>query len=592
MAPTDADLASREQSRNFRALRGLVPFLKPHLGSLIAATIALVVTAALSLTLPLAVRRVVDGFNEDIALLDRYFQAAILVAGLLAIGTGLRFYLVTRLGERVVTDIRKTVYERMIIKSPGFFENILTGEVLSRMNTDTTLIQSVIGSSVSLALRNILIFCGGLLLMFLTSPKLTGLVLLIVPVVIVPILAYGRRVRGFSRTTQEKIAESSANASETLLAAQTVQAFTHEAQSRGFFDRLSEDAFRAARSRIIARSFMTVIVIFLVFTGIVAVLWLGTRDVRSDLMTPGTLVQFVIYAIMVAGSVAALSEIWTELQRAAGATERLVELLEADDPISDPTNGKILTNVAGNIEFSDVAFAYPSRPNQIALKEFSVLIKPGETVAFVGPSGAGKSTIFQLLMRFFDPQSGTIRLEGVDIKEMERSHFREFLAYVPQDPVIFATSAKENIRFGRPDASDDDVIAAAKAANAHEFLMDLPEGYESLVGERGVMLSGGQRQRLAIARAILRDAPILVLDEATSALDVQSERSVQHAVEALSEDRTTLVVAHRLSTVLRADRIIVLQDGRIVDQGRHEELMKREGLYADLVKLQFLPPVA
>ena len=588
MATNEVDPLSRPQSKDLRALKGLIPFLQPYTVILIAAFFALVITAGLSLALPLAVRRVIDGFGKEIALMDQYFTAAIIIAGMLAIGSGVRFYLVTRIGERVVADIRKTVYERMISKSPGFFEQILTGEVLSRITTDTTLIQAVVGSSVSLALRNIMIFSGGLVLMMLTSPKLTGLVLLIVPAVIVPILFFGRRVRNQSRITQDKVAESSGNASETLLAAQTVQAFTHEAASRGLFDRLTEDAFDAAHRRIWARSFMTVIVIFLIFTGIVSVLWLGARDVRAELLSPGILAQFLIYAVMVAGSVAALSEVWSEIQRASGATERLVELLEAKDPIVDPDDPQTLATVSGRLSFKDVNFAYPSRGDENTLKGLSVDVAAGQTVAFVGPSGAGKTTIFQLLMRFFDPQSGQIKIDGVDIANMDRDHFRKFIAYVPQDPVIFATTARENIRFGRPGATDAEIEAAAIAAEANEFITALPEGYDALVGERGVMLSGGQRQRLAIARAILRDAPILVLDEATSALDARSERLVQTAVEALSKDRTTLVVAHRLSTVMRADRIIVLDAGQIVDEGTHEELLSRGGLYAELVKLQFL----
>ena len=584
-----ADPQSREKSRTVGPLRGLAPFLKPYRLMIALAGFSLVVTAALSLVLPLAVRRVVDGFSSgSTQLMDQYFGAAIAIAGLLAVGTGFRYYFVTRLGERVVADIRKAVYSKMIGMSPAFFDKVMTGEVLSRITTDTTLIQSVIGSSVSVALRNVLIFFGGLILMMITSAKLTGAVLLLVPFVLVPILVLGRRVRRLSRENQNKIAESSGNASETLLAATTVQAFTHETRSRARFDTLTEEAFDAARQRIGARALTTVIVIFLIFTGIVGVLWMGARDVRADVMSTGALVQFVIYAVLVAGSVAALSEIWSELQRAAGATERLVELLHAEDPVQDkPDTKQISASIKGAVAFEDVTFRYPARPKAPALDGFSLDVKAGETVALVGPSGAGKSTVFQLLLRFFDPDSGSITLDGMDIADLRRDAFRQYLAYVPQDPVIFATSAMENIRFGRPDATDAEVIEAAKAAAADGFLRALPEGYDSFVGERGVMLSGGQKQRIAIARAILRDAPVLLLDEATSALDAESEQAVQKAVDRLSADRTTLIVAHRLATVKRADRIIVLEGGKVVAQGTHDALVAQGGLYARLARLQF-----
>lgn len=583
------DTATREKSKNISPLRDLLPFLLPYRGFMLMAGLALVVTASLSLLLPLAVRRVIDGFSANQASqMDQYFFAAILLAALLAVGTGCRYYFVTRLGERVVTDIRTAVYNKMIGMSPQFFERILTGEVLSRITTDTTLILSVIGSSVSIALRNLLIFIGGIALMLLTSVKLTSLVLLVVPVVIVPIIVLGRRVRGLSRENQDKIAESSGNASETLLATQTVQAFTHEDPSRQRFKALSELAFDAARKRIGTRAIMTVIVIFLVFTGVLGVLWMGARDVRVGDISPGTLVQFVIYAIMVAGSVGALSEIWGELQRAAGATERLVELLNSKDEITDPENPQMISQpVKGNLAFKNVAFSYPSRKDTQILSDFDLDIHAGETIAFVGPSGAGKSTIFQLAMRFFDPQSGKVTLDGMDIQQLKRSEFRKEFSFVPQDPVIFAASAQENIRFGRPDATDTDIMNAAKAAAAHEFISKLPDGYDSFVGERGVMLSGGQKQRIAIARAILRDAPILLLDEATSALDAESEQLVQRAVEELSKNRTTLIVAHRLATVKKADRIIVMDEGRIVAQGTHNDLVSQVGLYSRLAKLQF-----
>ena len=579
----------RPPSRRVGALRGLWPFLRPYRAGVALAILALAVTAGVSLALPLAVRRVVDGFGgEDAALLDQYFGAAIGIAALLAVGTGLRYYLVTRLGERVVADIRRALFDRVLGMSPAFFERIMTGEVLSRLTTDTTLILSVVGSSISVALRNVLILAGGMIFLFLTSAKLTGLVMLIVPAVIVPIVVLGRRLRRLSRENQDLIAESSGNASEVLLAVQAVQAFTHEGVSRRTFGDLTERAYASARTRIGTRAVMTGIVIFLVFAGIVGVLWVGARDVRAGAMTPGELVQFVIYAVLVAGGVGALSEVWGEVQRAAGATERLVELLEATDTVRDPPAPVPLPRpVRGAIAFEGVRFAYPSRPGVSALNGVDLAVRPGETVALVGPSGAGKTTILQLLMRFYDPQAGRITLDGIDLRDMARGDFRRALALVPQDPVIFAASARENIRFGRPEATDAEVEEAARAAAAHDFLAALPDGYGTWVGERGVMLSGGQKQRIAIARAILRDAPVLLLDEATSALDAESERAVQAAVERLSRGRTTLVVAHRLSTVKRADRIVVFEAGRIAAMGTHDALVAEGGLYARLARLQF-----
>ena len=583
----------RAPSRRVGALRGLVPFLRPYRGLIALAVLALVLTASVSLVLPLAVRRVVDGFNEGAALLDSYFAGALAIAALLALGTGARYYLVTRLGERVVADIRKAIFDRVIGMSPAFYENIMTGEVVSRITTDTTLILSVIGSSVSIALRNLLILLGGLVLLFVTSAKLTLLVFLIVPAVIVPIVTQGRRLRKLSRENQDWIALSSGAASEALGAVQTVQAFTHEAEARRDFAKVTEQSYDSALRRVRTRALMTIIVIFLVFGGVVGVLWIGARDVRAGAMSPGELVQFVIYAVMVAGAVAALSEIWGELQRAAGATERLVELLGATDTVTDPATPRPLPRPAkGDVRFEGVSFRYPSRPDQSALSGITLHVRPGETVALVGPSGAGKSTVIQLLLRFYDPQEGCICLDGIPLSEMQRADFRSAIAVVPQDPAIFAASARENIRYGRPGASDAEVEAAARAAAAHDFIAALPEGYDSYLGERGVMLSGGQKQRIAIARAILRDAPVLLLDEATSALDAESERLVQAAVDDLARGRTTIIIAHRLATVKKADRIVVFDQGRIVATGTHDALVAEGGLYARLARLQFTEGLA
>ena len=592
-APIQAE-QERAGSKRISALGALWPFMKPYRGMMALALLALTLTALVSLILPLAARRVVDNFNTAAAtLLDQYFAAALGIAALLAAGSALRYYLVTRLGERVVADIRKAVFDRMIGMSPAFYEKIMTGEVLSRITTDTTLILSVIGSSVSVALRNVMTLLGGLALLFYTSPKLTGLVLLIVPVVIIPIVVLGRKLRRLSRENQDWIASSSGSASEALLSAQTVQAFTHEGISRGKFSAVTEKSFDSARDRIGVRAIMTAIVIFLIFAGIVGVLWIGARDVRSGDMSVGGLVQFVIYSVMVAGGVGALTEVWGELQRAAGATERLVELLNAQDAVADPMQGVVVPAAPlGRIDFDGVTFQYPSRPGISALADVSFTVQPGETVALVGPSGAGKTTIIQLLQRFYDPQSGAVRLDGVDLRDMDRAGFRQHMALVPQDPVIFADTARENIRFGRPGATDAQVEQAAKAAAADDFLRALPDGYDSYVGERGVMLSGGQKQRIAIARAILRNAPVLLLDEATSALDAESELAVQLAVEQLAQGRTTLIVAHRLATVKKADRILVFEAGRIVAQGTHDALVAQGGLYARLARLQFTSGLA
>lgn len=588
MARGASNLEDRPTSRRVGALGALWPFVRPYRGQMVLALVALVLTSAISLILPLAARRVVDNFDDGAGLLDKYFGAALMIVALLALGTAARYFFVTRLGERVVADIRKAVYARVITLSPAFFERVMTGEILSRITTDTTLIQSVVGSSLSIALRNMLILAGGMAMLAWTSVKLMGLVLLIVPAILIPIIVLGRRLRALSRANQDWIAASSGTASETLLAAQTIQAYTAEARSMVRFDDVTEQSYVVARTRIGTRAVMTAIVIFLIFAGVIGVLWVGARDVQDGVMTAGQLVQFVIYAILVAGAAGALSEIWGELQRAAGATERLAELLSATDTLTDPARPvPLLLPVRGEIVLEGVAFSFPSRPDAPALHGIDLTIRPGETVALVGPSGAGKTTVIQLIQRFWDPQSGRVTMDGTDLRQLARVDLRSHIALVPQDPVIFAASAADNIRLGRPDATDAQVQAAARAAHAHDFIAALPQGYDTALGERGVMLSGGQRQRVAIARAILRDAPILLLDEATSALDAESESLVQAAVSRLAEGRTTVVVAHRLATVKKADRIVVLDQGRIVATGSHDELVAQGGLYARLARMQF-----
>ncbi|MEM9726339.1 MAG: ABC transporter transmembrane domain-containing protein [Pseudomonadota bacterium] len=588
------DPRDRAKARSARPLLELWPFVRPHQALLYGALAALFLAAGLTLVIPVALGRVVDVFTaEKLTEINDYFLVFFVAALVLAAATAARYYFVTTLGERVIADIRSAVYHRMIAMSPGFFERMRIGETLSRLTTDTTVILTVLGSSASVALRNTVILVGGLLMLLFTSFWLTLLVLVLTPVVVAPVIILGNRVRDLSRVSQDRIADSSGFAGETLAATTAVQAFTYEGEARRRFSASVERAFEAAQDRIRNRAWLTALVVFLAFSAVVGVMWVGARGVLTGSVTPGAFTQFILYAVFVAGSVAALSEVWGDILRAAGAAERLVELLNAKSPIQAPARPRALPKPSadrpvGAVAFDAVTFRYPARPETPALDRVTLGVDPGETVALVGPSGAGKSTLFQLLLRFYDPEHGAVRLDGEDLTELDPEALRTRFAVVPQEPAIFADSIGENIRFGRPSASDAEVEAAAEAAAAHGFITRLPQGYATQVGERGMLLSGGQKQRVAIARAILRDAPILLLDEATSALDAESERSVQAAVERLSAGRTTLVVAHRLSTVKRADRIIVMDEGRIVSQGDHESLVREGGLYARLAKLQFM----
>lgn len=589
MASATELAGKRPKEKSVRALRELAPFLRPYRKLILMATIVLLMAAGFTLSVPVALRRIVDlgfdGANPDV--INQYFIAMIVVATGLGVTTALRFYLVSKIGERVVADLRTAVFARVVQMSPSFFEHIQTGEVLSRITTDTTVIQSVIGSSISIALRNIVLLVGGMIMLLITSFKLTAFVFLAVPLVIVPIIYLGRRVRQLSRISQDKIAETSAVAGETLSNIQTIQAFTAETFIRKWFNTSVEEAYDAARTRVKIRALLTAVVIFVVFTAIVIVLWIGAHDVIAQRMTAGELTQFVLYSGFVAGAVGALSEIWSALQQAAGATQRLVELLNSTDTVPTPTNSKQVEITQKPIIFEDVTFAYPSRQDMPILRDVSFRVNPGETVAIVGPSGAGKSTLFQLLLRFYLPQSGQIKLGDARMEDLTSETIRQHFALVAQEPAIFADTLYANIRFGTRDATPDAVRTAAKAGAISDFIDGLPEGYETYVGERGIMLSGGQKQRIAIARALLRDAPVLLLDEATSALDSESERAVQYALADAARTRTCLVIAHRLSTVQNADRILVMDQGKLVAQGTHTDLMRQNGLYARLAKIQF-----
>lgn len=568
----------------------MMGFLRPYRLAVAGASVALVVTAATVLGIGAGLRYLVDqGFaTGDGALLDRAVLTLLGVVVLVAGGSYARFSLVYWIGERVVADIRRAVYDHVIALSPGYFDSQRTGEILSRLTVDTSVVQVVVGTSVSIALRNTLTFLGGTALLLVTSPKLTGLVFLVVPLVLIPILTFGRSVRRLSRLSQDRVADVGVRIEETLSAIRTVQAFTHEARDRAEFAAEVEGAFGAAVRRIRARALLTAVVILLAFGAISIILWIGGHDVIAGRLTAGQLSSFVFYAALVAGSVAALSEVMGDLQRAAGASERLVELMDTPVDIAAPARPLALPSPGdGALAFHDVGFAYPTRLDRQALESFSLSVRPGERLALVGPSGAGKTTVFQLALRFYDPSSGRVTMDGVDARDCDPQALRGRIGLVAQDATIFAASAAENIRYGRPEATDREVQAAAEAAAATEFIQRLPEGFATELGERGVRLSGGQRQRIAIARAILRDPRLLLLDEATSALDAESERLVQGALERLMAGRTTIIIAHRLATVLSADRIVVMDQGRIIAQGTHAELVRQNGLYARLAALQF-----
>ncbi len=582
--------AGRQKSRSMGPLWRLLPFLKPYRGRISLALLALLCSSAASLVIPMAVRRMIDhGFNAtDASRISDYFLALLAVAAVLGFATALRFYVVTWLGERVVADIRKAVFNHTLSLTPAFFEVTRTGEVLSRLTADTTLIQTVIGSSASVAMRNLVMLIGALILLFLTSLKLSGLVLAAVVLVLVPLILFGRWVRTLSRKSQDRVAETSARASETLNAVQTVQAFTHEDEDRKCFGLAVEESFHVAVIRTQARAAMTAVTIFALFGCIVGVLWIGAQDVVAGSMTGGELTQFILYAAIVATGFGALSETWGDLQRASGASERLTELLMIKPDVRAPAHPKTLpAQTGGAVQFDHIVFHYPTRPDHAALNDFSLTIQPGEAVALVGPSGAGKSTVFQLLLRYFAAQKGRIVFDGIDVSELDPADLRRHIAVVAQDPIIFSGSIADNIRYGRPDATLDEVHRAAEAAAAAEFITRLPQGFDTLVGERGVTLSGGQRQRLAIARAILRDAPLLLLDEATSALDSENESLVQQGLQNLMAGRTTIVIAHRLATIQKIKRIVVMDQGRIIAEGSHAELIAEGGLYARLAHLQF-----
>ncbi|MEH2520437.1 ATP-binding cassette subfamily B protein [Bradyrhizobium sp. AZCC 1610] len=577
-------------SAKLRPLLALAPYVARYRGRAALAFISLTIAAITTLVVPIAVRRMIDfGFSpEGIALINSYFSVMIAIVAVLAAASASRYYLVMTIGERIVADLRRDVFAHLVSLSPAFFDSARSGELVSRLTADTTQIKSAVGASVSIALRNVMLFIGAAAMMVITSPKLSGFVLLAIPLIVIPLVAFGRWVRRLSRNAQDTLADASAYASELIGAIRTVQAYTSERLATGRFGGEVEQAYEAARSSTRARAVLTLIIIFIVFSSVVAILWVGSHDVLTGQITPGRLGQFVLYAAFAATGLGQLSEVWGEVSAASGAAERLLEILRVKSQITAPPQPVALPQPArGDVGFENVSFAYPTRPDALAIDNVSLAVKAGEKVAIVGPSGAGKSTLFHLLLRFYDPARGTISLDGVPVRSADPVDVRARIALVPQDSVVFAASARENIRFGRPDASDAEVERAADLAHATEFLRRLPGGFAAQLGERGVTLSGGQRQRIAIARAILRDAPLLLLDEATSALDAESETLVQTALEELMRHRTTLVIAHRLATVLSCDRIMVMDQGRIVEQGTHAELVAANGLYARLARLQF-----
>jgi len=576
--------------RKLRPLLSLMPYVARYRWRATAALIALLLAAITTLLVPIAVRRMVDfGFSrESASLIDSYFSVMIGIVAVLALASASRFYLVTTLGERIVADLREEVLGHLVSLSPAYFDEAKTGELTSRLTADTTQIKAAVGASVSVALRNLVLFAGATAMMVVTSPRLSAFVLAAIPVIVLPLYGFGRAVRRRSRAAQDTLADASAYAAELIGALRVLQAFTNEALAKRRFGAAVERAFVTARGSIRARTILTAIAIFLVFASVVVVLWIGAQDVLAASMSPGRLSQFVLYAVLAASGLGQLSEVWGEISQASGAAERLFEILNVRPAVVAPTRPVALPQPPrGEVAFADVRFSYPTRPTVSALDGVSFSVRRGEKVALVGPSGAGKSTVFHLILRFYDPACGSVAFDGVPLVDVDPAALRRRIALVPQDTVIFAASIRENIRFGRPDASDADVERAAELAHALEFISALPQRFETPAGERGVTLSGGQRQRIAIARAVLREAPLLLLDEATSSLDAESETLVKDALENLMQRRTTLVIAHRLATVLSCDRIVVMEAGRIVEEGRHEKLVAAGGLYARLARLQF-----